>query len=283
MAKINDTNYIVVHDIKAHRNGHRLSVIETTSEANLEIFPVTVSDWKHADGRASDLESICRIPGKNNEFLAAESGHWDGKFGRLFHIRLEGLAPPYSASIIKAYDLPEFDAKGPDDPFGDEFEGMECVMDGENQLLVFLAERGGSPAYPAGLVRWFNVNTANQTITWTSDGERGVPVDPPGIMDSALTHRDISAMYLDGNNQLWGVSAEDAGDSGPFNSYLYQIGSIEPGSNPPFQPIRSPVAHSIMSGLKTEALAGPSAEVPASRFSISTEDECLGGVWRSLK
>lgn len=283
MAGIDETRYLVVHDIKAHREGVRLSVIGTGNERNITIDPVTVADWKHADGRASDLESVCKIPGSSNQYLAAESGHWDGKYGRLFHISLDESETSYRAEVIRAYDLPEFDAKGPNDPHGDEFEGMECLSLADDQVLVLLGERGGSPVYPRGTIRWFVVNTRDQALTWGNAGETGKQVNPPGVMDEALNRRDVTALYLDGDNALWAVSAEDAGDSGPFNSFVYQVGTVKPDPEDPVKMIRSTVAENIMSGLKTEALAGPTSEIPASRFSVGTEDECLGGIWRSLQ
>jgi hypothetical protein len=283
MANIHDDRYLVVHDLKAHRNGNRLSVIQTVIDQNVNFEGVQVADWKHADGQASDLEAVCKVPGTDEEFLAAESGHWEGKYGRMFHLKLDTSRKPYSASVIHAYDLPEFDAKGPDDPHGDEFEGMECVAIADNNVLVLLAERGGSPVYPAGLVRWFTVDPDSKTLSWTSDGRKGKSVNPPGVMNRSLSHRDITALYLDKNQALWAVGAEDAGESGPFSSYLYQIGSVGSDPHDPLQLIENTVAERIMSGLKTEALAGPTTTIPESSFSIGTEDECLGGIWRALK
>ncbi len=283
MASIDDVRFLVVHDVKAHRDGQRLSVISTGEEQNILVHPVPVNDWKHPDGRASDLEAVCKLQGRQNEFMAAESGHWDGKYGRLFHLKLLESGTSFRASVIHAYDLPEFAAKGPGNPEGDEFEGMECVAPDPDSILILLAERGGSRVYPAGLIRWFTVNTKDNTLDWTHEGGTGITVNPPGVMNRSRHHRDITALHLDSNNVLWAVATDDAGESGPFSSYIYQVGSLTPDPAAPLQLTSNTVAENIMSGLKTEALAGPAAGIPLSRFSIATEDECLGGIWRTLK
>ena len=157
MANIGESRYLAVHDKKPHHPGERLSIIETFPESNFTISLVGIDDWKHADGPSSDLEGVCKVNHRDNDFLAIESGHWDGRYGRLFHIRL-GDTDPTRATVVHAYDLPEFDAKGPHDPGGDEFEGLECAVIDHDSVLLIIGERGGSAAYTNGILRWATLN-----------------------------------------------------------------------------------------------------------------------------
>ena len=113
MANIDSKNFLTVHDELSFENGNRISVIQTTKDKNIDVLPVQVADWKHKDGQSSDLEAVCRLPGRNGEFLLVEAGHWEGKFGRMFHIKIDLSNKPYRATVLGVFDLPEFDAKGP--------------------------------------------------------------------------------------------------------------------------------------------------------------------------
>lgn len=44
----------------------------------------------------------------------------------------------------------------------------------------------------------------------------------------------------------------------------------------------NPVSVWEMAGIKVEALSGGAKNAPASRFSIGTDDERLGGIWRPV-
>lgn len=282
MANIDGNTYLVVHDKKPHHPGDRLSIIRTTGEYNFTITQVPVADWKHADGPSSDLEGVCKIPGRTNEFLAIESGQWDGKFGRLFHLALDLSAPSPAARVVHAYDLPVFDPKGPGDP-GDEFEGLECAAITADKTLLIIGERGGSAAWDNGKLRWATLDLNNKVIEWTAAGKSGKTVDAPGAWVDSSKNRDITALHLDENQVLWATASEDAGDTGPFKSLLYRVGTVAATRPDPIQLASNYAVTRRSDGLKIEALAGPSDVIPQSAYAIGTEDECFGGVWRPLK
>jgi hypothetical protein len=74
-------------------------------------------------GAANDLESVCAIPARQNEFIVAEAGSWKGRFGRLFHIRID--ADNGTADVLGSADLPiEQDTDMV--VTGDQFEGLAC-------------------------------------------------------------------------------------------------------------------------------------------------------------
>jgi hypothetical protein len=54
----------------------------------------------------------------------------------MFHLKLSGDSPSYKADVLSAFDLPVFDAKGPEDGAGDEIEGLACQALNTGNVLV---------------------------------------------------------------------------------------------------------------------------------------------------
>jgi hypothetical protein len=290
MAQTGPNTYLVVHDTKGHRDGPRLGLVEITGQG-LAYTPVAVEDWRHPDGRASDLESACALPGRPgrpgrlgqpDEFLIAESGPWDGQYGRLFHLRLDGPR----GEILRAYSLPILQGRGPDAE-GDNYEGLACAPLEGNRVLLLLGERGGSSVYPTGILRVGVLDLATGDLQWREEGRAGIPITAPGEWPlgpdgSVVTPRAISDLYIDPDGTLWAVATADAGDLGPFRSIIYRLGTVTSGPDPGVALKKAPAATWVLDGLKVEALAGPAAILPGSALSLGTEDEDLGGVWRGL-
>ena len=77
MAEISDNSFLPVNDRKnSIESGYRLDVITFTAADGIVFTPVSVGDWKHEDKEPSDLEACCSIPGREGEFLVAESGSY---------------------------------------------------------------------------------------------------------------------------------------------------------------------------------------------------------------
>lgn len=277
MEQINTDTYLVVIDKKAHKDGSRVGLLKTEVGGKLNFSPLQISNWSHSDGQASDLESVCRIPGKTNEYLLAEAGYWEGKYGRIFHIEISGI----KASVKNVYRIPKIvgGAKGID---GDNFEGMVCFKNG-NSTLVVLGERGGSSLYRNGYLRIGVLNYLNSSLSWDDYADKSLEIAAPGNWNNSQSKRSISDLYIDKNGVIWAVATEDAGDGGPFKSIIYKAAMIsnELGSYP-IKAIHSKKAYWTIDGFKIEALAGPSGVVPGSYMSIGTEDESYDGVWRPL-
>lgn len=276
MAQLDSQTYVVVHDTKGYQEGARLGLIRI-NDGVPHYEALAIDDWKHEDGRSSDLESICAIPGQPGEFLAAESGYWEGKNGRIFHITVEGA----QARVLHALPLPIL-ADNREDHEGDNFEGIACVPRAGGRILVILGERGGSERYPTGVLRWGNYDPATATITWTDRGKEGQRIAAPGVWVDPKAKRDISALHLDPRGALWAVATEDAGDAGPFRSVIYQVAMIAEDPDRPLRIVENGVVEWVVDGLKVEALSGPPGTSEQSFLSYGTEDEDLGGIWRSL-
>lgn len=75
------------------------------------------------------------------------------------------------------------------------------------------------------------------------------------------------------------------GDNGPFHSVIYQAGYFiidQKNKTIRFARNAKPKILSDLSGIKVEALAAPAVNVPNSLYSIATDDERYGGIWRPL-
>ena len=282
MARIDENRYLLVRDLKGFESGPRLSVLELNRGEAYTVADVGIGDWRHPEGRPSDLEAACALPGRDAEFLLLESGHWEGRYGRLFRVRLQLTDQTYTAEVVHVYDLPEFDPKSLNDP-GDEMEGLACALNGDGQVLVILGERGGSTAYPDGLLRWFSLDSASNEITWTPAGENGLAVNAPGSWQDPASNRDIAALHLAADGALWAAAAEDVGDDGPFRSVIYQIGEVRADRT---QPLLIALEHSVhrdVAGFKIEGLAAGPFDSATAELAIGTEDEVFGGTWRPLR
>lgn len=281
MTQMDDSHYLVVLDKKVFHKGERVGVLKIGKKGKQSFKTVQVADWRDADGQASDLESVCKLPNTENEYLLAESGYWQGKFGRIFHVSLHKR----QAEVLHVYHLPDFysNAKGVD---GDNFEGMECSARGDSTLII-LGERGGSERYPDGYLRFGVLNADKSALDWHSYAHQALVIKAPGVWRDAKAKRSISDLYLDKQGTLWAVATEDAGDMGPFTSVIYAAAQLAPqdklaADQAPVRVISPRQVEWRVDGFKVEALAAPTSRIAASRIAIGTEDEDFGGVWRAL-
>lgn len=277
MAWMGGNRYLVVHDTKTHRDDPRLGVLTVDGEEGVRYRALTVDDWRHADGRSSDLESVCALPGREGEFLAAESGTWEGDFGRIFHIQVSAK----SAKVLHAERLPDLADNGPE-KWGDNLEGIACAARNDGRILVLLGERGGTPFHPHGSLRWATYDPVEHHFSWSHEGLSGVAISAPGAWVAPDAKRDVADLYLDLEGILWSVASEDAGDDGPFRSGIWAVGRVVPDSDMLIALFTDPPIGWWLDGLKVEALAAPPEHLPFAEAAIGTEDENLGGVWRPL-
>jgi len=275
MAPIDDNSFLVVHDKKGHKSsGGRVGVIETAPGQNVSYVKMKV-DWSPVsddeEQKANDLESVCALPGKPHEFLTAESGYRKDEFGRIFHLRLNRNDSKGSVSVIGKIMLPADTVN---------IEGMACLALEDGKFMIVLGERGRHNAADEnqnhnGKLRWGTLDLASGKLIL--EGDRDVLVESVQWSNPA-NRRDISDLYVDEIGVLWGAAAEDPGNAGPFRSVLYRIG-------PSMDVLKEgkPVAVKVIKqfdGLKVEALS----EAPEERgtFSIMTDDEDYGGIWRPV-
>ncbi len=277
MEQLTDSTYLVVYDLKKHKSGTRLGWIILTHES-INVLPIEMVSWGE-EGNPNDLESICLIPGKTNEFLVAEAGNWQGALGRIFHIKIDfslRIATVLGSVKYPFLHLNDFDIEG------DQYEAMHCLPYTENERIILLGERGGSEFSPLGIIRWGLWDMKQNTLTIEGDGLKGIPVDAPGQWTNAKTKRCITDIHVDHDGILWASASEDQGDSGPFYSVIYALGHINPMNfNQPVAIFDTLTMGREIHGLKIEALSGPKKGISCTH-AFGTEDEIYGGVWRPI-
>ena len=278
MTQIDSQTYLVVYDLKNFKDGTRIGLIKFTEEA-LEVSAVKIDNWGE-EGLSSDLESICKIPGLPDEYLVAESGNWEKKLGRIFHIKVD--ISKRTASVLGSTKLPFLD-ENKRGVVGDQYESMACLPYNENQRMLILGERGGSEKNPTGVVRWGFLDLETYKLELSDAGMAGILVDAPGNWTDRTTKRDMTDFYIDATGGIWTAASEDLGETGPFYSVIYLIGELDNSSRErPFKIYQRISQWKEISGFKIEALSGAPRNANGSH-AFGTEDEIYGGVWRIIR
>ncbi len=279
MAQVDPTTYIAVYDLKVFEEGPRVSLIRTYSDS-IKVDPIRISNWETAGGISSDLEAICGVPGRENEYLLSESGNWQGKGGRIFHIKFDRTklsAEILGSTVIPMQKINDFDMTG------DQYEGIAALENSENKVTLILTERGGSVVYPQGLIRWALYDLSEHSIQFTDNGLKGIPIDAPGNWADPTKNRDLTDLRIDKQGRVWTAGSQDLGDAGPFYSTIFQVGTLSGNPNQPINVLENLTAWRELPGFKIEALSGASLIAPGSVISFGTEDEFYGGVWRAIQ
>ncbi|UMB55030.1 hypothetical protein MKD41_06030 [Lutibacter sp. A64] len=277
MEKLDDDSYLVVYDIKSYKTGARLAILKITEEGVL-VSPITISEWGD-EGLASDLESICKIPGKTDEYFIAESGNWKGEIGRIFHIKVD--VENLMAKILGITKLPLKNINNLE-VVGDQYEAIVCLPYNENKRILILAERGGSKVNPNGIVRWGVYNLQTHQLNFSDVGLQGIEVQAPGNWTNNNAKRAITDLHIDAEGGIWAAASEDISDAGPFYSVIYKIGQVDLSNEErPFKIYTNFSNWEVISGFKVEALSGSTKSIKATH-SFGTEDEVYGGVWRPI-
>ena len=95
----------------------------------------------------------------------------------------------------------------------------------------------------------------------------------------------LTDFHIDAKNRLWASAASEPDSkndrpgegSGPFRSAVYQLGYIASGG---LVIAIQPNTRIHIEGLKVEGLTN--GLLKESRFTIGTDDESFGGIWRGL-
>ena len=278
MQKIEANKFLVIHDAKGGADKARLGVLQITSEGPVyKRFELT--PWPSDQDLPNDIEGVCAIPGRDSEYLIAESGYYPcyGNFGRIIRIRLRprtcaaeyaGQFRPFEPPLDKA------ETKKPD-----QIEGIQCV--GWGGKVVLLIARRGHKEKPGTLV-WgglAGIDDANPTFTITGSHE----LTPVAKADRGAADL-LARPSLPGFWEVLSVASVDSGDLGPFRSSIYCAGllRIDKKGTPSFVPHTPPSVLWKLEGLKVEALAAAAELVTNSFISIATDDENYGGLWRPL-
>lgn len=263
--------YLVVHDTKTGPEPpwvSRIGVLSLSPRGELAYQSLPITDWGAGEEQPNDLESCCPIPGRPDEYLIAESGYYQGRFGRLFRIRVTRLPGSvlYHGQVLGVLRPEPLPDAGYTTPGPRQFEGMACLPSGSDLLLV-LGRRGGEGE--PGALSWGRLDL--EPMAFEPLGE-----EPLSFSSSVRACADL--LFFEG--RLWSVASRDPGDLGPFWSAVYPAGTFRfDGSRADFESAEARAAWRL-DGLKVEALA--ECDLPDSPLCIGTDDEDYGGVWRPL-
>ena len=285
MALVSDNLFLAVSDRKnTIEPGCRGMLLTLTKDRGLNVQPVSVADWLDHEQEPNDLEACCRVPGRENEFLLAESGCYQGKYGRVFHVSLQGEAgrrPSLKINgVMRIYRRPLDLANRTYS--GDNVAGMVC-FEADGKFVLGFGERGGVSSSGSKLA----------TLVWgeldLDEYEFHLWGESPLVNQSVLQARDCAALHLvpdeKGGYSVISVATQDPGDNGPFYSVVYRAGHFVPsktGERFEFEISQTPEFLAHVDGHKVEGVSGPVSNAPQSDFSIATDDENLGGVWRAI-
>ena len=148
IAVVAEGTYLVVKDYKVPRDSDPwIRILSASPDAGAGYRPIAVADWKDDGVPPSDLEACCEIPGRPGEFLLSESGFFEGRFRRVFHIRLDQRQGVWTATVLRVLKdvLPRPDAgMGKTEP-GIEVKGIACLRTAAGRLILILVlgHRGG--------------------------------------------------------------------------------------------------------------------------------------------
>jgi hypothetical protein len=263
---------LVVHDAKFDANQPRLGVLELPAIGPVRYRAVSVVDWR--ERIPDDLESLCTIPGKRDEFLAAESSHRTGIRARLFRLRVVGnTLDGWRAEVLASAELPRSPEATPvADPAN--YEGLACLATPDaDRIALLLGERGGSRELPRGSIRTGMLKLSDFTLEF-ADGSFEAAV--PGDWQSVPDVRSVADLAIGRDGIVWAIATRDPGDAGPFESRVYAVARVSvAASGVQLTPLRAEALRARLDGIKVEGLA----LLDDGRAFFVSDDESMGGAF----
>ena len=196
-------NYLAISDAKNYgkeANNQRffyLNVMRPRENIFIPPIPLQV-DWQGLP-ESNDLEGACALT--QNTLLVAESGYYQGKYGRLFYLSLNPQTNTLKVEGAWRYQH----------SFMGNFEGLACQQDKQDPNLqhLILGERDQGGLYYA------TINTGNVTTKNIPDlnehlvGYINLKFHHDGY-DYDVEDRIISDLFFD-KNRLYAVASHDNG------------------------------------------------------------------------
>ncbi|MDM4721502.1 hypothetical protein QTQ03_18590 [Micromonospora sp. WMMA1363] len=258
--------FLVCHDTRDNdeeRDLPRLSIVRTPVDPNGIIVEELFVDFPDVP---NDLESIARLPGRNEALLAESNADGDDPDPTIYLARWDD---DFDVEIVNAVPWPETP-----EPLVNVEATAVATIRGRDYFLY--AERAEGS----------DTTTINMTrLLVTEDGEirfgqrwTSVPFTapvPPGA-------RPASGMDIDARGNIYVSSAYDPGDLGPFDSAVYRAAQVRAGGplGARLLPVEPPQQLARSSGLKVEGVGLVAGSLP---IFIGDDDEDYGGLLRQLR
>ena len=257
--------FLGVHDAKDNPKKHdwpRVSLVRLPKSELEGVTWRTVNlDFPGPQGRASDLESVCRLP-SDKGFLFCESGQEGPDDRRIFHAVMRGGRLQIISHVTWPVPIKNVEA-------------TEVCQVGRNMVFLY-AERADS--LPSTELHWAILSLEPLRIgEFEEVTYRGI--DPVG--EGA---RPIVAMEIDSDGLIYIVSAFDSGsDDGPYRSVVWQVGRVVTDSmgNPKVE-LGASKRLGTLDGLKVESITVRERPNSRKQIYIGTDDEHFGGILRLL-
>lgn len=245
--------FLVVHDNKGDDDSKISLLTESNSGWKMDTVKITDPDHKatDADGKSlvKDLESLCLVPGKDNEVMAI--GDRDRAQGWVYEFEIANGKAKIKDTFVVPGVLPDSD-----------YEAFQLVK-GPNGLVAAWADRGSS-ARPAKLsVSMFDLGAANHFRTVST-----ASITTPWPTVSA---RSIAELRVSPSWEIYVSSVTDGGDGGPFDSAIYVVASATPTGL--LNAYDKPVFICATPGYKIEAM---DFDAQGRDIVFATDDEDLG-------
>ncbi|MEU7029458.1 hypothetical protein AB0A60_22585 [Streptomyces sp. NPDC046275] len=213
--------------------------------------------WNGAE--PNDLEAIEAIPGEPGAYLALAGR------GIVYRITVEGA----TATVVDHTPLP---AIAP----GDDYESLALVSR-DGKLAALWADRGDGPDRPATVYAApLTFASWGQPLFGTVTRRAYSAAEPRG---AGVRH--VSDLAVTGSGRILAGSAADAGDDGPFDSAVSEIGrvALTSGGRVRITLAAAPTVLGTFPGRKIEAvecLPGTTGDAL-----LGTDDENAGGFLRT--
>ncbi|MFR9780013.1 hypothetical protein ACL02O_28655 [Micromonospora sp. MS34] len=258
--------FLVCHDTRdneAERDLPRLAIVRTPVDPNGIIVQELDVDFPSIP---NDLESIARLPGRNEALLVEGNADGDDPDPTIYLAKWDEELNVEIAGSVPWPDTPE--------PLVNVEATAVATVGGRN-YFVYAERAEGSDTT--------NVNMTLLTVS--EDGEitfgkewTSVPftaAEPPGA-------RPASGMDIDAHGNIYISSAYDPGDLGPFDSAVYRAATVRPGGaiGARLRPVEPPQQLARSSGLKVEGVGLVAGALP---IFIGDDDEDYGGLLRQLR
>jgi len=265
MAWIEDDLFLGIHDAKRNPEKYNWPRVSLVRLPKSELQGVT---WQSLNlkfpgpqGRSSDLESACRIPGRK-AFLFAESGQEGERDRRIFYAVYDNGELKIESYIVWPLVI-------------ENVEATEVCRVG-NRMFFLYAERADS--LPSTKLRWANLSLNPLKIGKFEE------ITYKGVDPIGKGTRPIVALDVDSDGFIYIVSAYDSGsDDGPYRSVVWRIGKMiaDKDGNPQVR-LGEHKRLANLDGLKVESIAVCEPRAGGKQIYVGTDDENYGGIIRLL-
>jgi len=277
MALIEEGVYLTAHDVKSRPEGEedtatRLGILKVSE--GIPVWEALECDWSVLAGELpNDLEAVCALAGTPNTYLAVESSYHKARFGRIITVEVVKNGDSWAAQAKHFQHFPE---TMPGTGILDNIEGAWTIAHADG-IYLLLGKRGKNDKYARVYWGKFDPSAKRFRIDKNAYDKFNTPfaaLDVPG------DKRYCSDLFVDSKNRLYAVSCNDPGDSGPFYSRLYSIGTVSPTGTPVRLHRTESTEIVKIDGHKIEALAAPNKA--GDLCVAATDDEDFRGTYFTL-